>query len=91
MIALDRLQTGKPSYRQTVLVPLASIDQSIDVLGEDLSHLQKYRVISLHELLIDAQRALNGGEGYGLFDRTPVCTENPIRVYRMIESAKLAR
>jgi hypothetical protein len=22
---------------------------------------------------------------------TPVCTENPIRVYRMIESAKLAR
>jgi integrase len=24
-------------------------------------------------------------------DRMPVCTENPIRVYRMIESAKLAR
>ena len=23
--------------------------------------------------------------------RKPVCTENPIRVYRMIESAKLAR
>jgi hypothetical protein len=30
---------------------------------------------------------------YGNFDRAidPVCTENPIRVYRMIESAKLAR
>jgi aromatic-amino-acid transaminase len=23
--------------------------------------------------------------------KTPVCTENPIRIYRMIESAKLAR
>ena len=23
--------------------------------------------------------------------RSPVCTENPVRVYRMIESAKLAR
>jgi len=44
---------------------------------------------------ITALAALSALLDLALKDRTPsaalVCTENPIRVYRMIESAKLAR
>ena len=70
----------------------SGLDQDFNSLDAQYDAAQAYvrSQAHAHWTLIKG-RYDDGGFSGGSTDRPAVCTENPIRVYRLIESAKLAR
>jgi hypothetical protein len=89
---LDEVDHGKLIYPACKRA-LSDLDGDVRSVW-DHTRLEAMRYVTMvprpeFELLSGADRQIEMMNAY-LFQR-PVCTENPIRVYRMIESANLAR
>ena len=61
VVPFDRHQVSQAADRQPFFITLAAVDQSVNMLGQDLSGLHCDRLITGLHLQIDGQRALDSG------------------------------
>jgi hypothetical protein len=68
MVPLDGFEVREPSHREPVLVALSLVDHGVNMPGKNFPCLQHHRLIALLQLLIDAERPLDGGRGANTFN-----------------------
>ena len=68
MITLHGFQLNKTPNSQPLFVELSLINHAVNMLGEDLSRLQKNGLISRLKLFIDGKGTLNRSGGNNFFD-----------------------
>lgn len=78
MIALDRLQLDETAHGQPLLVALAPIDHSKNMLGKNLSCLQQDGLVARLQLLVNPERPLNRGRRNNLLNG--VAHDQPLQV-----------
>lgn len=80
MVPLDSLQVDQAADGQPLFVPLAAVDHPENMLRQDFSRLHDHRLIAGLHLLIDGERAFDGGRCNDLFDRLgSACVSGGVR------------